>query len=442
MVYFDYYEYMGQVFTLYLANLRGKMKNNLDNSVQFDVKWWSTIPAIKFAADFICSKIYKEGDVCLKENRLKNHLKVILTNLYVAYIAKCKPYVAISLNKSNYKKCKRYPKLYLSYKYVSFLIGSLVEFGYIELHKGINFHNFKRNSRIKATQKLLRLFRKYKSDGGVTFRRYIPIVLRDDKKNDIDFDINDWQIKEHIVNVNRINRCLSLHSVSADVPIHEYAEFMMEFAKYQGQNKYTRVFNNSNFENGGRFYRHWTQEVKSKFRKYITIDGQSTVELDYSCLHLSMLYGLECKLPPDGDLYNLIGVDSKYRSIIKKSVNIAINAKDEKTTILAIRDEYSDFIKEYGYTPPAPKVILEAIKLTHPYIQKYFCTNYGVKLQYLDSSIAEKILIHFARRNICCLTIHDSFIIQTSYQDELYSLMIRCFQDLFRFAPRISCKKK
>lgn len=416
------------------------MKNNLDNSVQFDAKWWSTIPAIKSTADFICKKIYKNGEVCLKENRMKNHLKVILTNLYVAHTVKNKPYIAISLNKCSYKMCRRYHKLYLSYKYVSFLIASLVEFEYIELHKGINFKHFRRNSRIKATQKLVRLFKKYKSDVGVTFRRYIPIILRDDKKNDIDFDINDWQIKEHIVNVNRINKCLSLHSVNAMVPSGEYAEFMMEFAKYQCQDKYTRIFNNSVFTEGGRFYCHWTQQIKSKYRKYITIDGQPTIELDYSCLHLSMLYGLEDKLPPEGDLYNLVGIDCKYRPIIKKAVNIAINAKDERSTILAIRDEYPDFIQKYGIVPPSPKVILEAIKHTHPHIQKYLCSNYGVKLQYMDSNIAEKILLHFAKRNICCLCIHDSFIVQTTYQDELHSLMVRYFQDCFHFTPRISSK--
>lgn len=416
------------------------MKNDLDNSVQFDAKWWSTKPEIKLTADFICGKIYKNGDICLKQKRIKNHLKVILTNLFVANSAKHKPYVAVSMNKSQYKMCRRYPKLYLSYKYMSFLIPILVELGYLELHKGINFHNFKRNSRIKATSKLVRLFRKYKSDIGIIFRRCVPIVLRDNDKNDIDFDINDWQIKEHIVNVNKINKCLSLHYVSANIPDNELYEFMVEFAKYRGQDKYTRVFNNSDWESGGRFYRHWTQGVKSKFRKYITIDGKPTVELDYSCLHLSMLYGLEGMIPPEGDLYNLVGMDCKYRPIIKKAVNIAINAKDERSTIQAIRQEYPGFIKEHGHTPPSPKMILQNIKDTHPHIQKYLCSNYGVNLQYLDSTIAEKILLHFARGNICCLSIHDSFIIQSSYREELHSLMVRYFQEIFHFTPRISGK--
>lgn len=280
----------------------------------------------------------------------------------------------------------------------------------------------------------------YPAESGVTFRRVLPIILRDENKDDIDFDINDLRIKEHLVNVNRINKCLSLHFVSAEIPLYDYREFMQDFAKYTGMDKYCRIYNNSDFRQGGRFYRHWTQEIKSRFRKYITIDGQPTVEIDYSCLHLSMLYGLENMKAPEGDLYDVVGIDCKYRPIVKKAVNIAINAETETSALRAIQQEYPEFIQEYGCTPPPPKVILQAVKDTHPLVSKYLCSNYGVHLQNIDSSIAEKILLSFAKDNICCLCIHDSFIVSKEYLYRLQQVMSDYFQEYFNFTPRISSK--
>ena len=65
------------------------------------------------------------------------------------------------------------------------------------------------------------------------------------------------------------------------------------------------------------------------------------------------------------------------------------------------------------------------IMLTHNKIDKYFYTGIGVRLQYRDSKIAERILKHFTRKKIVCLCIHDSFIVQEQYKDELIEVMKR-----------------
>ena len=40
----------------------------------------------------------------------------------------------------------------------------------------------------------------------------------------------------------------------------------------------------------------------------------------------------------------------------------------------------------------------------------------GNKLQYEDSQIAEKVMLQFAKQDIAILPVHDSFVIQRSYQ--------------------------
>ena len=220
----------------------------------------------------------------------------------------------------------------------------------------------------------------------------------------------------------------------------DFPDFMKSSPINEQTKKYVRIFNNSDFKQGGRFYFHWSQMIKSRLRKNIIIDGKSTVELDYSCLHLSMLYGLENLIPPQGDLYELPGIDSCYRPIIKKAVNIAINAKNETSAMQAIREEITQFIQKTGLVPPRPKIILESLKEAHSPIQKYLCSGYGVRLQYQDSSIAEQIMLSLAAEDICCLCIHDSFIVCKEHQDKLYELMISKFNDSFGFMPKISIK--
>jgi len=46
-----------------------------------------------------------------------------------------------------------------------------------------------------------------------------------------------------------------------------------------------------------------------------------------------------------------------------------------------------------------------------------------LKLQYIDSQLAESVLKHFTSRDIPCLCVHDSFIVPKKYGDELEGVM-------------------
>ena len=49
-------------------------------------------------------------------------------------------------------------------------------------------------------------------------------------------------------------------------------------------------FNNESFEDGGRFYGGWWQSIPSEYRKYISLNGDLTIEMDYSSIHIHLLY--------------------------------------------------------------------------------------------------------------------------------------------------------
>lgn len=317
------------------------MKPDYDNAMKLDARWWSSNSEIKGTADHLIRNMPDIMPPRFNLNHLKNHLKLILTNLHVAHEISPKTYVSLSLSNNNYAPASYNSKIFLKYKYVKFIVDYLVENQYIELVKGINYDHIKRVSRIRANKKLLRLFHKYKSVEGKTFRINIPIYLRDTNKKELEVNRNFPAVKSKIQNINLINKTISNHII---LPIFWFDEHAVDFYKrlprFQNYTQYYRVFNNNSFESGGRFYGHWSQMMKSDDRQFIKIDGRPTVELDYSCLHFFMLYCLEGIEPPDDDLYRLPDIDPIFRPLIKKAVNIALNALNEPATNKAIFTAY------------------------------------------------------------------------------------------------------
>lgn len=429
---------------------RENAMNKLDNSRPFDIWIWSNKPEVKEACNFIDKK-FLSTQKYLPKKKLRYHLRIILTDLFVVKQEDPTRYIAISRSKNSYRNLKRLKNLFLQYKYTIYILDVLKSHGYIEQHKGFNSERAKRQTRIKGTEKLFRLFRKYKSDSGTIIKRNIPVILRDKNKHEINYNSDNQQVKNIILNTNRINKMLSRHTIKLDPEIlwDEIKKSNTNISNIELENKYRRVFNNGSFNEGGRFFSHWSQRIPSKYRQYITIDGEDTVELDYSCLHLSMLYAIERTQLPETDLYLLDGIPKTLRNVIKSAVNISINAPDKTKAIQALNKYRRD--NEYKYSeddnaqpenqPKVPSIdIIDKILKRHAPIQKYFCSSYGLKLQNFESNIAEKILLHFYRDGKCALCIHDSFITSSKDEDLLRQLMMNKFYETFKTYPRISKK--
>ncbi len=419
-----------------------KPKNKLDHARDLQIWIWSDKPVIKDTADFIFKKMERDDKIGkLNKNRIKNTLKVILTDLYVTHKHDNKMYIIISKNRNDYRKHKYFRSVYIQYKHLIPVFNYLIDKGYIKQKRGINYERCKRRTRIKWTDKLLRLFREYdKGDGKIILRRP-PVILKNKAKDQIDFDMDTIETRTIIRNASKINAYLNQHaftlpfdSVEIDGRITSTEEAYIRFSQY------SRIFNNSSFEQGGRFFDHWSQMIKSGQRRFIKIDGKDTVELDYSCLHITMLYGLEGLVLPQGDQYELKDIPFCYRGIIKKAVNIAINAENEKDAIGALRKEMREFCKEKKLPYFHPKTLLDAILMKHEVIKQYFYTGYGVRLQFLESKIAEKIMLTLGAQNIGCLCIHDSFIVSKDSEEILQNLMITYFDEIFHLYPTVTSK--
>ena len=65
-----------------------------------------------------------------------------------------------------------------------------------------------------------------------------------------------------------------------------------------------RIYNNSSFDWNGRFYGGCWQRTPKAYRSGIHLDGSSTCEIDFSAIHMVLLYAIA-----GIDYWNDIGTD-------------------------------------------------------------------------------------------------------------------------------------
>jgi len=321
-------------------NTKEKAKQ-LNNSIIFDVHKFSEFKEVNQATDHLYELLNAEldGNVSIA----KRHIKTIVINLYNAYLQDPNCYIAYSRNNNDYlNKRSRYNKLHISRKTV-LIVDALKETGFIEHHNGFYSSAKSRLPRMRATPKLIDLILdeygfKYKMIQRP--KNTEVIILRDKDKNNIEYKDNPRTEKMR-VDLNKYNELLS----NTDIAIPSVA-YPDPFTK--------RVFNNGSFLDGGRYYGGEWQRINSDERAQIKLNGSPVVELDYSGLHIVLLYAVK-----GIDYWGQIKVDpytlpshkgeKQLRSFFKQVTLIAINALDESSAIKAITSEINFKPDKWGW---------------------------------------------------------------------------------------------
>jgi hypothetical protein len=188
-----------------------------------------------------------------------------------------------------------------------------------------------------------------------------------------------------------------------------------------------RIFSHSSMKKGGRMYGNFAQQLPKEYRVHVTIDYLPTIEIDYSGLHPSMAYHLEGLDPPSSDPYD-IGIWETpeqrvvMRPVIKKFFNAMLN--DESGVATLSRAD----LKIIGISAPE---LRRRIIAAHPAISHRFDSGFGIRLQYEDSCLAEKILLRLLDKGIFCIPIHDSFIVQIIHAEALRQVMLTVYAERF-----------
>jgi hypothetical protein len=407
------------------------------------------------AVDHVFNELLDAGLVKKRyQSKWRDLTRTLVLDLFVTHMADPTMYVSYWRTPIKYKVDSRYGAFFISGNILIEIVDFLEKGGYIEHTKGFKDKDTGKGriSRMRATSKLMTIVRN-------NFSVTVPmvghnpeeqvIILRDANKKDIEYEDTPQVVKMR-ENVQLINASLAKHAILLYVTDEELSKLQdrLEHKINFADKRIRRIFNNESWEQGGRFFGGWWQNVPREYRHMIRINDKDVVECDFAGLHINMLYAMTGLPSPKGDVYNVPGYsnDKTFRDFVKRLLLILINSEDRSKARGAIQDAV---MHNKTLTLPAeiPSIcgehiypLMDAFEAKHEPIKHYFCTSIGIDLQNMDSVIAEQILVNFSKRKLAILPIHDSFILHHGLEQSLRDAMNMAFKDMFGLDSKIDLK--
>ena len=397
--------------------------------------------AAKDASKELLNHIYTVSNPARKHpERHLPQVEIFLLNLLMAY--HCTDGV-MAISKSS----GSYTNDISSYRVtVELIIKSLVKSGWLIEHRGFNAGITGFVTRLELTTQFTYWLDAFNLDMPQTKVKQPskPVVLKDINKKVI---ATPEYLKEEVAlmeaKVTFLNTQLGLAHIDLAVSNEELELINAKMKKkaiedptresylFLAKKYLQRKFNNGTIEDGGRFYGAWWITIPKEWRKYITINGCPTVELDYTGMHIQMLYAKE-GIDKLGDPYEIEGVDDQFRGVTKLMFLMIFNAESRNKALEAIKNNSK--IKSIRNNKH-PKGInnfdqyLSLIERKYSAISKYFYSGHGVKLQSQDSTIVGNVMLRMLRKHqAITLPVHDSLIVDAKYKEQLHDCMVEEFR--------------
>ena len=369
--------------------------------------------------------------------RFEHAVHVLLTDLWKA--VKCTPIRECSINKRSgwYSENPRYRDPLLTYKQMIAVFDGLLKIGFIEVTREGHFDRIiyqGKTTRFVARDELLERLQELDGHPAISIKPDMDaetIILRnkvDGRKVLQEYD-DTPATERHRASLKTINSCFLKHWFDLEVQDTELTKLEARIANHAtkepidfSQRTLVRIFSNGSFKQGGRFYRTWWQNVPSEYRKYITIDEKRTAEFDFSQLNPHLLYHSNYKELGSEDAYDRV-LDGEHRKIVKQAFNAMVQAS---TPLKICPDEIDMSGLEMGWAE-----LRDRILKAHKPIVDHFFKGVGNHLQFMDSNIAEGVMLYFAGIDAPALPVHDSFILHHAYGEtgEVEEAMRRAFYE-------------
>lgn len=275
------------------------------------------------------------------------------------------------------------------------------------------------------------------------------LIMRDvklgknNKKVKYTVPVPDYPLKElHLSNLRKINKALLNHCFTLDVSDADLLKVNTKKPEDKNSIEYfdkttmitnvqlSRIFARGSTELGGRFYRGWWQSIPSEHRPHIRIDGYKTDEIDFSGFGIRILYSmagaqLKGEDPYDLKLEGWKGKGDPRRKEIKKAFNALINDVDGTFKLSP---------KQITSLGMDTKALEERIKVIHKPIADLLRTRDGLRATYIDSTIAEHIMLTMINSDAITLPIHDSFIVRLRDKPLLLYAMDKACNEVLGFS--------
>ena len=287
--------------------------NPLDYSKQINLWYTSDSTEYQKLIDILLDEI--KSELSLERFRAaiyKKPLLHILADLFITHKADSKRYLAFSRDSGWFSINTRYQPKNFARDPFEIVVNFLESNGYVEATKGFYDRNTgnSRNSRMIATDKLIKLFDAHK----LTIANFYQldtkesIILKSPKDEHDNTSKIDYEDTVATIamrkNLKLINTNIGNHWIDLKITDAQFSELQEKlYIKATSDNQsnkhkspvdftrtnQVRIFNNGDVENpkfnqGGRFYGGWWLSIPSAYRSRIRINGKKTVELDYSAI--------------------------------------------------------------------------------------------------------------------------------------------------------------
>lgn len=185
----------------------------------------------------------------------------------------------------------------------------------------------------------------------------------------------------------------------------------------------TRIFNNGRLDNGGRpTGGFWAQMSSSNRLRDIRINGEPVSSLDYGQCGVRIAYGLVGAKPPEGDLYDVPGLEHYREGVKKVFISQFFSTKQHDR-------------KPQGSAKHLPKDLTireveELILRHHRPLRPMFYAGEGMSIQCKEGHILVRCLLELLDRGIVALPVYDCLVVPRSAVDKSREVMLRCFKHL------------
>jgi hypothetical protein len=382
--------------------------------------------------DGLCTELWPLVEGHLPESRKrsvkrKDAFRSLVANFLMA-MQTTEPELIAPRNKRYLNSTSRYRTSFMTYDSVTKMLDAATEAGLIVQEIGSGKHmlicsynsgmrHIRQATRIRATDYLIERLSpllilpvhclvQWQEEAEVILLRGI----KQGKDSGEQVEYTDTPETERFrADVRRINQHLKRH------PCHYKGKHRVNLM----QDHVIHIFNNDDWNQGGRLYGYWPMNLPSGERHYLSIDGEPLADLDFGSCFVALLHvedGIEFD-PLAPDPFTISGYKD-HRGLIKQCAYSILNAPKR------IKN-YPEDVVEKGAKPPMSWREMEAVIFDHiPLFRKHQYSAIGLKLMRKESDILVSVLLDLLERQIGFIPFHDGLMVPESKKEVTRHLML------------------
>lgn len=163
------------------------------------------------------------------------------------------------------------------------------------------------------------------------------------------------------------------------------------------------------FNLNGRLFGGWWQNLERSLRRFIRIEGEPVVDLDYASMFPRLAYLAAGHTPPDGDLYAIEGLRS-YRNGVKRALNTLLFADGRRSRLPT--EVKADLPQEWTL-----RRVRAALLEKHPALSSVIERGLGLTLMFQESKVLVSLLLKLLDSGTVALPMHDGVMVARSRAD-------------------------